>query len=576
MNYINTYKRKLVNSVNQISKHKLIFDFDTTEYYEFKILDKYGKQIKISDQSRFYICGSTTADNKNIIFFSEDFVVENDVLSFKINSNTKEYLQKVTDRNIHIYIEIAEIKDGVSTVLLMDEAEANNRLYTSGTPQPLALEKYYTKSEIDNLFSSFDLDFEESDPIYSADKKDIVFKGDKINPADVQGSAINTNIDGWGDAWISFNSNSLEDDLNVVINWMGNNEKSNAIKHEEFETRLKTLENNSTTPEMPTISVNGFTANENGEITLELTTDDIISNFYGNGDNLTTELSNIQNNMWQNVEQEFNNRNYIKTIDGLQADENGNVDLTGSYVYSINNSLYPDENGNVNGVVTSVNGTAPDEFGNVELQGAIFYSVLGDFATTIAETSFQTEYIWNVTESSYVSDLLLEIMTRFDADQAANASRHEEFDTRLTTLEENTSSGTSNITVNNISPDESGNIVLTSDQIISNFYGNGDNLTTELSNIQNNMWQNVEQEFNNRNYVKTISGLSADENGDVPSIVTTVNNIPASDQWGNLWLFSTDIQHHSPEQSVGDVLDELTSKIGDIQSVLDAINGEVI
>ena len=380
MNYINTYKRKLVNSVNQISKHKLIFDFDTTEYYEFKILDKYGKQIKISDQSSFYICGSTTADNKNIIFFSDDFEVENDTLIFKINSNTKEYLQKVTDRNVHIYIEVAEIKNGVSTVLLMDDAEANNRLYITGTPQPIALEKYYTKSEIDTLFSSFDLEFVESDPIYSADKKNIVFKGEKISPADVQGSAIDTNIDGWGEGWISFNSNSLEDDLNIIVNWMGNNEKSNAIKHEEL-------------------------------------------------------------------------------------------------------------------------------------------------------------------------------------------------DTRLIALEGNTSSG---ITVNDISPDETGNIVLTSDQIISNYSGNNVSITEQFQYFEESIWQNLEQELNNRNYAKTISGLSADENGDVPAIVVTVNNICADDRWGNLWLYSTNIPHHSSQQSVGQILDDLITKIGDIQSILDTINGEVI
>ena len=363
MNYINTYKRKLVNSVNQISKHKLIFDFDTTEYYEFKILDKYGKQIKISDQSSFYICGSTTADNKNIIFFSQDFVVENDVLIFKIDSNTKEYLQKVTDRNTHIYIEVAEIKDGVSTVLSV----ANNRLYTTGTPQPIELEKYYTKSEIDSLFSSFDLDFEESDPIYSADKKNIVFKGDKISSADVQHSTINTNIDGWGEGWITFNSNSLEDDLNIIVNWMGNNEKSNAIKHEEFDTRLKSLEES--TSGTSNLTVNSISPDETGNIVL--TSDDIISTYSGNGVSITEQLQYFQENMWQNVEQEFENRNYVKTINNNSPDENGNLDL---------------------GYITVVNGVSPvDEMGEITINSDnIFY---GDTATTLTQKIEEIESV---------------------------------------------------------------------------------------------------------------------------------------------------------------------------------------
>ena len=149
-------------------------------------------------------------------------------------------------------------------------------------------------------------------------------------------------------------------------------------------------------------------------------------------------------------------------------------------------------------------------------------SALGDFATTISETTFSTEYIWNVTESSYVSDLLLEIMTRFDADEKANSIRHQEFETRLTTLEENTSSGTSNITVNNISPDENGNIVLTSDQIISNYSGNGVSITQQLQYFQ----ESIEQQLKNENYVKTVNGNSPDDYGDVQldlNFVTSVN-----------------------------------------------------
>lgn len=439
MNYINIYKRKLVNSVNQISKHKLIFDFDTTEFYEFKILDKYGKQIKISDESSFYICGSTTTDNKNIIFFSDDFVVENDVLIFKINSNTKEYLEKITDRNVHIYIEIAEVKNGVSTVLLMDEAEANNRLYTTGTPQPIQLEKYYTKTEIDSLLSSFD--FEESDPIYSADKKNIVFKGDKIKPADVQSSAINTDIDGWGEGWITFNSNSLEDDLNIIVNWTGNNEKSNAIKHEEFDTRLIALEENTSSGN---ITVNNIAPDETGNIVL--TTDEIISNYSGNNVSITQQLQYFEENIWSNVEQEL--RNYVKTINNNTPDENGNLEL---------------------GYITVVNGVSP--------------------------------------------------------------------------------------------VDEMGEINITSDNIPY-----GDTVATLTEKIE---------EIVNENHVKTVSGMYADQNGDIPGIVVTVNNICADDRWGNLWLYSTNIPHHSAEQSVGDILDDLIVRIGNIQSILDAINGEV-
>ena len=207
---------------------------------------------------------------------------------------------------------------------------------------------------------------------------------------------------------------TVSDLLLRIMTRFDGDEAANAIrhqefetKHEEFETRLTTLENNST-PEMPTISVNGFIANEKGEINLELTTDDIKSN-YGSGENLTTELGNIENNMWENVLQQL--KNYVKTVDGLSVDENGNVDLTGCYVYTINNSLTPDENGNVNGVVTSVNELLPDENGNVNIQFHVVSTVntiepdeQGNVAITSSEIPFKsgeescstTEYVQNV------------------------------------------------------------------------------------------------------------------------------------------------------------------------------------
>ena len=202
-------------------------------------------------------------------------------------------------------------------------------------------------------------------------------------------------------------------------------------------------------------------------------------------------------------------------------------------------------------------------------------------------------------------------------------------------IKENTS-GTSNITVNNVSPDDSGNIVLTTDQIISTYSGNSVSITQQLQYFEENIWSNVEQELRNyiktinnntpdengdvqlsyitvvngvspvdemgeititsdnifygdtdttltekieeivnENHVKTVSGMYADQNGDVPGIVVTVNNICADDRWGNLWLYSTNIPHHSSQQSVGDILDDLILRIGNIQSILDAINGEV-
>lgn len=156
MNYINVYKRLLVNSVNQIAKRKLIFDFDVTSDYEFKLLDKQGKIIAPKVDTEYYIVGSLTQDNKNIIFYSDEYRIEDDTLIFTINSDTQEYLEKVKNRDTNIYIQIGE-KSNTNKVLLMDEALANNRLYFNGTPQPIRLPEFYTKNEIDNKLDELDI-----------------------------------------------------------------------------------------------------------------------------------------------------------------------------------------------------------------------------------------------------------------------------------------------------------------------------------------------------------------------------------------------------------------------------------
>lgn len=156
MNYINTYKRLLVNSVNQVAKRKLIFDFDVTTEYEFKLMDKQGKIIVPNSEVEYYIVGSLTEDNKNIIFYSDNFRIEDDTLIFTINSDTEQYLQKVKNRDTNIYIEIGQ-KSNTNKVLLMDQALANNRLYFQGTPQPIRLPEFYTKGEIDKKLDELNI-----------------------------------------------------------------------------------------------------------------------------------------------------------------------------------------------------------------------------------------------------------------------------------------------------------------------------------------------------------------------------------------------------------------------------------
>ena len=314
----------------------------------------------------------------------------------------------------------------------------------------------------------------------------------------------------------------------------------------------------------------------NEDYTLETPPDNFESYYYSNGEwkkNTVVRSFLIDGNQCELndgvVSIETNKPNSLVSLD-----ENGKI--SGNYIQGV-------DSGNC---VKKINGQSPDDNGNITVD--LSNLQLGDFYETINGTSFSTDYNWQVDSSSNYSDLLLEIMTRFDADQATNAIRHEEFDTRLIALEENTSSGTSNITVNSISPDETGNIVLTSDDIISKYSDGSVSITQQLQYFK----ESIEQQLKYENYVKTVNGTSPDDygnvqldldfvtsvngqTGQVTGIVQTVDSL-TPDENGNIdlsnhilgYLDTTNMTHNG-DDNLGEIIDNLTSK-----TVVTSVNGE--
>ena len=314
----------------------------------------------------------------------------------------------------------------------------------------------------------------------------------------------------------------------------------------------------------------------NEDYTLETPPDNFESYYYLNGEwkkNTVVRSFLIDGNQCELndgvVSIETNKPNSLVSLD-----ENGKI--SGNYIQGV-------DSGNC---VKKINGQSPDDNGNITVD--LSNLQLGDFYETINGTSFSTDYNWQVGSSSNYSDLLLEIMTRFDADQAANAIRHEEFDNRLIALEENTSSGTSNITVNSISPDETGNIVLTSDDIISKYSDGSVSITQQLQYFK----ESIEQQLKDENYVKTVNGTSPDDygnvqldldfvtsvngqTGQVTGIVQTVDSL-TPDENGNIdlsnhilgYLDTTNMTHNWGD-NLGEIIDNLTSK-----TVVTSVNGE--
>lgn len=249
--YSNINKKKLCNRNNGELKTLPRFDFQMQDYFSVTFIDSLNKIIDIDPTDQFYIAGGLDVmkDSENLLFYSEDFTLENNKLTFTIDTYTDNYLNHIKNTNTPIYLEIGILNEK-KTILLQDTVLAEPRVYLDGVA-PTNIEIYYTKAQIDEKLAAVKV--EQTDPIYTADKDTILFKGG--------------------------------------------------------------------------LNINGIT-DENGSITI--TSDDIVSMYGGDGSySITEEFRNAEESMWNNVMYELDhNRNYVKTINGLPPDENGNVSVS--------------------------------------------------------------------------------------------------------------------------------------------------------------------------------------------------------------------------------------------------------
>lgn len=107
MFYINTYKKKFVNSVNMITGKKLSVDFAVTDQYSFALLDREGKKQDIDPSNSFYIAGDINFNlSDDLCFYSTNYTVDQNTITFEIDTYTEPYLNKITEPNTELNIEI--------------------------------------------------------------------------------------------------------------------------------------------------------------------------------------------------------------------------------------------------------------------------------------------------------------------------------------------------------------------------------------------------------------------------------------------------------------------------------------
>lgn len=264
--YSNINKKKLCNRNNGELKTLPRFDFQMQDYFSVTFIDSLNKIIDIDPTDQFYIAGGLDVmkDSENLLFYSEDFTLENNKLTFTIDTYTDNYLKHIKNTNTPIYLEIGIINEK-KTILLQDTVLAEPRVYLDGVA-PTNIEVFYTKAQIDEKLAAVKI--EQTDPIYTADKPTL------------------------------------------------------ALKSELFSKSYNDLTDKPTNIQ---------------ELGITITSDDIVSMYSGNEYSITEEFQYIEETTTNNLIDYVNEQKYIKTIDGSQADDEGNFDLANFGYISVNN-----------------------------------------------------------------------------------------------------------------------------------------------------------------------------------------------------------------------------------------------
>ena len=199
MNYINLKKKRLVGRNNQPIFNQFIIDYSTVEDISFQIIDDKNQIQEITDTEGLYFAGSVGIGKQSyeLLFLSKDYKVVDNIITFKVDTYTINYLNYIKKKNTEINIEIGQESLNVKKVILRDFALACPRVYVAGlAPQEIESKNYYTKTEVDELIkdvyiptkvselqndTGYITGYVETDPVFSATSGQFELKSEAFN-----------------------------------------------------------------------------------------------------------------------------------------------------------------------------------------------------------------------------------------------------------------------------------------------------------------------------------------------------------------------------------------------------------
>lgn len=137
-----------INSKKMIEGEKPIFDLQGQTPITLKTDQEFQ-----SLSSSLYLAGSRVYnDSTKILFLSNTFTINEDEITFIVDTYTENYLKYINEFKTPFNLEFGAFS-GSKTIFLLDKAFANPRVYVEGMP-PAPVDEYYTKTEADAKFLS--------------------------------------------------------------------------------------------------------------------------------------------------------------------------------------------------------------------------------------------------------------------------------------------------------------------------------------------------------------------------------------------------------------------------------------
>ena len=225
MNYISATKKRLVGRNNQVCTSPIVLDYSTTEDISFQLIDERNQIQPVSGLTGLYFAGSLGVGQQSydLLFLSKDFTVSEDVITFRVDTYTRNYLDRIKKRGTEISIEIGQISLDAKRVILRDYALAMPRVYVAGlSPQEIESNDYYTKEEVDGLIGGISVpkklsELENDEGFVDSAYVTEAVSGKLDAPSGGTAGQVLTKTEG-GEAWASAPTklSELENDLGFV------------------------------------------------------------------------------------------------------------------------------------------------------------------------------------------------------------------------------------------------------------------------------------------------------------------------------------------------------------------------